>query len=462
MNMNKIKQIDLKKINEREFNLLIIDDEQGMCNSLKDLLENNNFNVHTANSARDGLKIIQYSNIDLIICDIVMPDMGGLLFLSKIGNKLPVIMMTAYASIDSARKAFKLGACDYLVKPFEFDELLVLINQNLKIAADEETSKPDHIFLRSKNSDFLKVLSLAEKFSKTDMPILICGESGTGKEVLADYIYRNSARNCKPFVKINCAAIPETLLESELFGYEKGAFTGAQSRKIGKFEEADGGTILLDEIGDMDLMLQAKLLRVLQDFKFYRVGGKEVINLDTRLICASNRDLKKLIEEKQFRSDLYHRIHGVYLSVPPLRDRVEDIEDLCRFFTERFNKKYGKNIKHIDNSIIKILQEYEWPGNIRELKNCMERAVVICEGNRLIPEHLPDSIIRKKGEKSKDAGLNFSEQMEKYRSNYMRKVIIDALKKSNGNRIEAARLLNISRKTLYNWMKNLEIKYDFF
>ncbi len=436
--------------------LLVIDDEEGMCLSLKNLMEKEGFLVSTARSALEGLQIIQYNSIDMIISDIIMPDMSGLVFLSKLGNRFPVIMITAYASIESARKAFKLGACDYLVKPFEFEELLVVINQNLNIQ-----SHTSEVYLKSKNASFLRVIEMAEKFSCTDMPILICGESGTGKEVLANYIHRISKRSSKPFIKINCSAIPETLLESELFGYEKGAFTGAYGVKIGKFEEADEGTILLDEIGDMNGLLQAKILRVLQDFEFSRLGGQKTVNVDIRIITASNKNLNKLIQRGEFRSDLYHRLNGLCLSLPTLRERSEDILDIVYFFMDKFNEKYGKNIREISSSATEILASYQWPGNVRELKNCLERATVICEGECIDPEHLPDSILNiNKSEKSAGS-KNFSASMKEYRDNYMRKLILDTLKNTSGSRAEAAKILNISRKTLYNWMKSLEIRHDF-
>lgn len=296
----KVKYLIEKKMNksDQEYKLLVIDDEKEMCNSLKKLLEKNNFNVYLAHSAREGLNILQRFNIDLIICDIIMPDMGGILFLSKIGNSIPIIMMTAYSSVQSTRKAFKLGARDYLVKPFDFEELLVVINQNLISMSKKEFVISNNIFLKSRNNDFINILSQADKFSETDMPVLICGESGTGKEVLADYIHEKSRRKLFPYVKINCAAIPDSLLESELFGYEKGAFTGAYDKKPGKFEEANGGTFFLDEIGDMVFPLQAKLLRVLQDFEFARLGGQNNIHVNVRIISSSNRDLLDLVKEE--------------------------------------------------------------------------------------------------------------------------------------------------------------------
>jgi two-component system NtrC family response regulator len=440
------------------FHLLVIDDEEEMCRSLKQLLEGKGFTVSTANSAKEGLQVLQRFKVDLIICDIVMPDMSGLLFLSRIGKKIPVIMMTAYASIETTRKAFKSGACDYLVKPFDFDELLVVVEQNLDNRDSPGSLEKGVRLLTSRNTRYRQVLELAEKFSITDMPVLITGESGVGKEVIAHYIYENSHRKQRPFIGINCAAIPETLLESELFGYEKGAFTGASARKIGKFDEANGGTLFLDEIGDMPLPLQAKMLRVLQDFSFYRLGGQKTISVDTRIIAASNQNLDELITEKRFREDLYHRLNGVHLRIPPLRERPEDLENLVNNFVSYYTRKYQKPITTIAEETLQILRKYRWPGNIRELMNCLERATVVCEGTCILPEHLPDRI---KNIKVGTTDTNVLHQSDNHRATFLRKVILEALTKTNGNRNEAAKLLNISRKTLYNRMKELNITYDF-
>jgi two-component system response regulator AtoC len=450
---------------ERENNrhLLVIDDEKGMCISLKQLLEDNGFVVSIANSAKEGLEILQRFSIDLIICDIVMPDMSGILFLEKIGNNIPVIMITAYASIQTARKAFKLGACDYLVKPFDFDELLVVVRQNMIIPVMKERLSTQSRFFDSKNHPYIQMIELVKKFSKTKMPILIVGESGTGKEIIAEYICELSDRNNKPFIRINCAAIPETLLESELFGYERGAFTGAYGRKIGKFEEAEGGTIFFDEIGDMPLLLQAKMLRVLQNFEIHRLGAQHPTKVDVRVITASNRDLDGLIQNGNFRIDLYHRLNGARISIPPLRERLEDIEELTSFFTKQFCNIYQKKLRKINEEVMKTFKSYSWPGNVRELRNCLERGIVVCEGDTLMLKDLPDQITRM-NEYHLNTSSNetfSSERVYIYRNEYMRKLILDALKRTNGNRAETAKMLKIGRKTLYNRMKILGIKHEF-
>ena len=444
-------------INMRQPHLLVVDDERKMCLSLQELLEKHQCRVTTALSAREAFAVLQRHPINLILCDIVMPDMSGLLFLQKLGSRIPVIMMTAYASVETARKAFKLGATDYLVKPFEFDELLVLINQKLDLTRHPVTSDLN-AHLASNNPAFRLVLELAFKFSSTDMPILLTGESGTGKEVVADLMQKNSPRSTKPFVKLNCPAIPESLLESELFGYERGAFTGATSRKQGNLEEADGGSIFLDEIAELPMGLQAKLLRVLQDMTFSRLGGTEAIHLDTRIIAASNRDLEEEIRAGHFRSDLYHRLNGMHLHIPPLRERREDIVDMSLYFLDHFGRKYHKTIQGLEPDAEQALCAYRWPGNIRELRNSIERAVVVCETPRVQLIHLPDSLRNtdRPGHAQGSAGV-----VGDYRGEYIRRLLLDALNRTGGNRAEAARALNISRKTLYNWMKELKIHNDF-
>jgi two-component system, NtrC family, response regulator AtoC len=441
----------------RSQHILIIDDEEQICISLKALLEENGFRVSTALSAKEGFAVLQKYAVDLIICDIVMADMSGITFLEKIEDGIPVVMITAYGSIETTRKAFKLGACDYLVKPFDFNELLVVIRQNLRNHNFFTAPSREELLFHSDSPTYTEMIHLSDKFGNTDMPILLTGESGVGKEVLANHIHRNSKRRDKPLISINCAAIPDTLLESELFGYEKGAFSGADGTKTGKFEEADSGTIFLDEIGDMLPSLQAKMLRVLQNFEFCRLGGHKVISVDVRVIAASNKDIRELVEHGTFRADLFHRLNGVYIEVPPLRDRREDISKFVYYFIDDFNCKYSKMIGRIESSALSALEDYSWPGNIRELKNCIERAFVVCEGDTITEEHLPDGILYYNKEPTDEVPKRLAD----YRANYMREIIIDALGKTKGNRSEAAKLLNISRKTLYLRMKELKIEYEF-
>lgn len=451
----------MEKDPERRFQLLVVDDEEGMRSSLKKLLAERGFAVRVADSAANAFAILNRQKIDLVICDIVMPEISGLLFLSKVDPEIPVVMITAFASVETARRAFKSGAADYLVKPFEFDELLVVVNQCLSRRGRDTAGLKDQFFLSSQNSGFQRVIELAGKFSDTDLPVLILGESGTGKEVIADYIYERSSRRRGPYIKINCAAIPETLLESELFGYEKGAFTGAVETKIGKFEEANGGVILFDEIGDMNLLLQAKLLRVLQDFEFSRIGGNRVIKIDCRVIASSNKDIRRLIDEGKFREDLYHRLNGVTLQVPLLRHRPEDLENLARFFLETFKLKYDKTVHGFDEQTLRTFRSYSWPGNVRELKNCIERALVVSEGESITLRDLPDSVRKNDDSSGQKRYLDIHDEVGGFREDYTRKLVLQVLERVGGNKSEAARILKISRKTLYKWIHEHNIKHEY-
>jgi DNA-binding NtrC family response regulator len=457
-------KVPAAQLPQRVTHILVVDDEVEMCASLRKLLREKGFTVSTALSAKDGFRVLQQHSIDMILCDIAMPDMSGLLFLSKVSPEIPVVMMTAFASIETTRRAFKLGARDYLVKPFEFEELLVVVNQNLDTARQVPVAAAanSHV-LESRNEEFQTMFALARKFSQTDMPVLLTGESGTGKEVIARFIYQNSARRSRPMISINCATIPEALLESELFGHEKGAFTGAFSTKIGRFEEADGGTLFLDEIGDMPPAVQAKILRALEEFVFTRLGGKENITVDLRVIAATNQPIESLIEGGKFRLDLFHRLNGLSLWIPPLRERLEDMEGLALHFSRQFCDKYGKPEMDLAPGTVEVLRQYRWPGNVRELKNCIERAIVVCDLPTILPEHLPDSVrsAERASEAQRVPGVSEASDGGDYRTNYMRKIILEALERTNGNRNEAALLLKISRKTLYNRMKELGIRHDF-
>ncbi len=447
--------------------ILVVDDEEQMCISLQTLLQNEGFIVDIAFSAHQAFLMIVNQSYQLVISDIRMPEMGGLTFLAKMGNKIPMIMITAHASLETARMAFKLGASDYLEKPFKFDELLVVVHKFIKQVNWKNVPREEfHYFVESRSKAYLRVLELARKFSTTDLPILITGESGTGKEVIADYIYQFNTSTVKPasFVKINCAAIPTDLLEGELFGYEKGAFTGATTTRTGKIEDANNGILLLDEIGDMPLVLQAKLLRVVQDLKVYHIGSNKGITVNARIIASSNQDLKKLVQEGKFRLDLYHRLKGVHLKLPALRERFEDIPFLSHYFLDQYAKKYMKDISGFSKEVDKIFATYAWPGNIREMKYCIERSVVVCEGEQLLVEDLPDSITME-GEPSLTVKGSINElqtnALDAYRKEYMRKIILQTLEKTNGNKQEAAKLLNISRQTLYNRMKEMDIQNEY-
>ena len=441
-------------------NILIVDDEKDMCFSLQKLLEAEGFRVFVAYNAKAGLQVLRTEPINLILSDIVMPDMTGLVFIKKLQKQIPIILMTAYASLNGARNAFKLGVIDYLVKPFSFDELLVLIRQNLSINIHPEKENSE-FFVFDDNKKYREVLSIAKKIAKSNIPVLIQGESGVGKEVFAKYIVDNSDRSDKQYVCINCAAIPESLLESELFGYEKGAFTGATTRKVGKIEEADGGTLFLDEIGDMPESLQAKILRFLEDHKVYPIGSNKSRKVDIRVISATNKNLLQLVESNDFRLDLYHRINGINLFLPSLSELKDSIDELTYYFLSIFSRKYNININSISPDVLSYLRNYKWDGNIREFKNCIERCVVTSENNQISIVNLPDRItnyIQNNIETYSHTKVDSIDHVfNDYDNDFMKKIIIEALTESKGNREQAAKLLKISRKTLYTRIKELNI-----
>ena len=446
--------------------ILVIDDETEMCETLSEILTQEGYEVSTALSGEKALRLLQSEFFDLILCDIFMPDLGGFALLSRIPAGTPVVMMTAFASVETARKAFKVGVRDYLVKPFKTSELLLILKQTIcehQTGKDRGTRSKDFL---TQNDRLRRLLNEAAKFASTDVPILIEGESGVGKELLANFIQANSGRAEAPYLKINCAAIPESLLESELFGHEKGAFTGAFEKKIGIFEYSDGGTLLLDEIGDMPLYLQAKILRVLQEFKFMRLGGKVEMSSNVRIIASTNRNLSELLANGEFREDLFHRINGVRFQIPPLRDRPEDVQFLSDFFAKKFSDKYELPFRGIAELAVQALLGYRWPGNIRELRHVMERAVILADGARIDMNHLPevlhyDTAYESQSDLEEDKVEFELLSLEKRKANHLRDLIVTTLKAADGNRSEAAERLNVSRKTLYNWMKRLEIHSDF-
>lgn len=425
-----------------------------MCWALERAMRQEGYQTRVAYRGPEGLKIIQEEDPSLVILDLKMPEMDGLEVLKharEINPRLPVIILTAHGTIETAIEAMKMGAVDYITKPFDLDELKLVIKQNLVVCQLETEVS----FLRSqltkeysnmvgKSQAFQEVLHLIERVSQTNANVLITGESGTGKEVVAVAIHRNSPRKNGPFVPVNCAALPEQLLESELFGHEKGAFTGAYSRKIGRFELADKGTIFLDEIGELPLNMQAKLLRVLQEKSFERVGGTKTLMVDVRVIAATNRQLEKAIRDGQFREDLYYRLNVMPINIPPLRERREDIPLLVDHILKKLKPTYGT--KRISPAVLELFQRYDWPGNIRELQNVIERAAIISRGNEILPEHLPEEIRGSRAKSDKGLIIHFPdegislEEVEK-------QLLIKALEKSKGNQSKAAELLGITRST---------------
>jgi DNA-binding NtrC family response regulator len=378
--------------------ILIVDDEKNLLDSLERILQDGDNQIVKASNGKEAIKKVKKETPQVVVMDIQMPEMDGLSAfkeIKKISPKQMVIMMTGSGTTDTAIEAMKLGAYDYVAKPFDIPKIIGVVqaaikasslnNEVVRINEPENFLKQDNTVKRiiGKSSAMLDIYKTIGSISSSDVPVLLIGQSGTGKELVARAIYHNSVRADKQFLAINCAAIPDTLLESELFGYEKGAFTGANERKIGKFEQCNGGTIFLDEIGDMPMQTQAKILRVLQEHELERLGGNEVIKVNVRIISATNKDLKKQIELGKFREDLFYRLNVVLINLPPLKERPEDIKELITYFLNRFNVEFGKKINEIPKETMEKLTSYPWPGNVRELENVIKRAVVMSVGNTL-------------------------------------------------------------------------------
>ena len=435
--------------------VLVIDDEIRMCESLCEILESEGLEALHSTEPLRALKILAENMVDLIFLDIKMPGMSGIHLLKSMkamAPAIPIIIITGYPSIDNIVQSMKLGASNVFSKPPNIETLIrevkIILDSRVK-KQQSERARPGRIITRDHR--LLKILSAMEKFAVTDAPVLITGESGTGKELLASAFHDVSRRRDNRFVKVNCAALPETLLESELFGHEKGAFTDAVRTRKGKFEMADRGTIFFDEIGDMSLNSQAKILRVLQEREFERVGGSEAIQTDFRLVAATNKKLPDLIAAGSFREDLYYRISVVSVDIPPLRERDDDILLLSSYFIEHFNEVYAKQIRDLAPDVKKLFIHHRWPGNVRELKNCIERAVIFCESESVTLEDLP----------SQYAGFSGGFAPGDYdnaRDNLDREIIVDALIKSQGKKAKAAELLKIDRRTLYNHMKRVGLQ----
>jgi two-component system NtrC family response regulator len=438
--------------------ILVVDDERKMCVILKGMLEDRGHHVTALQEGTKAQELIGGQEFDLVITDLKMAPVDGLELLKAIKKVSPdteVVLMTAYASVQTAIEAMKQGAYDYIIKPFDLEEMgllvdkiaekrrLVIENRQLR----EDLSSKGHGEMVLGNSPKMRqVMSMVAKVAQSDVTVLIRGESGTGKELVAEAIHLGSSRSQGPLVVVNCAALTETLLESELFGHERGAFTGAIKKKLGRFELAHGGTIFLDEVGDISPNLQAKLLRVLQEKKFVRVGGTETIAVDVRLIAATNRNLEQAIGEGTFREDLYYRLSVFPIEVPALRERPEDVPPLV----EHFLKAHGRGLDDVEGSAMDQLAAYRWPGNVRELENVIERAVILAGGDRIEPSHLPFLASAESAEASVRGELNL-EQLE-------RDSILRALRQSGGNKTEAARLLGITRRALYSRMERLGLR----
>jgi two-component system, NtrC family, response regulator len=449
--------------------VLVVDDERNYLFVLEDLLADEGYKVVTASSGNEALEKLREDEIDAVLSDIKMPGMNGIELLERIvatDPGLPVILMTAFAEVDQAVSAMKKGAIDHIQKPFDNEDIKRAVaravqkrgmDQNLRKI--ESSSDGVWGLVIGDSEAMEKVFQIVTRVADTTATVLISGESGTGKEVIAKSLHKASSRSLQPFISINCAAIPETLLESELFGYEKGAFTGATSNKQGKFEVANGGVLFLDEIGEMSLNLQVKLLRVLQEQEFQRVGGNRDIRVDVRLIAATNKDLQQQVDAGLFRSDLYFRLNVVQVVMPPLRDRVTDIPLLTSYFLNNFCRNMKRPVPEIPPETMRILCLYSWPGNVRELENAIEYAILMSKGRSIIPEDLPDQI-RSFAGSSKAAEISIAENhglMEALDA-IEEKMIRDALKKAGQIQAQAAKILGISRSNLQYKMK----KYGLF
>lgn len=440
--------------------VMIVDDEQNVRQLLSKVLKKEGYNTYTACDGKEGLELLQNTGIDIIISDIRMPNMDGIEFLHKVKDIDPgigFILITAFATTETAIDALKSGAQDYVTKPFDISEIVTAVK---KVAAALEpgdsyidSGRSEDTKTQSKSPKMKDVLALAQRVAASDATVLIMGETGTGKEVVSTAIHNWSGRRDKPLIKVNCGAIPDNLLESELFGYEKGAFTGAVNSKPGRFEIADGGSIFLDEIGDISPSLQVKLLRVLQEKTFERLGGITSISSDVRVIAATNKNLKKEVEEGNFREDLYYRLNVVPINLPPLRERKEDIGDLIRFFLQKSASISGsRKPKTMSAAAMERLTAYSWPGNIRELENIIERCVVITSGDLIDIDSLPVEILSGsgagKGEKL-DAGAADETKLNEAIDHKEKEVIVKVLEEHNGNKTKAALALGISRRSLH-------------
>ena len=447
------------------FTILIIDDEKNIREGLGTALELEGYDVKLAENGEVGLKLIEKGDVDLVITDLRMPGISGEEVIAKVAGEspgIPVIVLTGHGSIDSAVTAMRNGSYDFLTKPLNLDRLILIVKRALagreleirhSTLKEELDAKTSFESIIGKSAEMLRIFEVVRKAANSKASVLITGESGTGKELIANALHNLSNRRDKPFVKVHCAALSESLLESELFGHEKGAFTGAVARKRGRFELANTGSIFLDEIGEIDQNVQIKILRVLQDRRFERVGGEETLEVDVRIIAATNRDLLQEIAEHRFREDLFYRLNVVHIQVPPLRERKDDIPLLVASFLEEFAKENNKKITGIDARARSALYKYNWPGNIRQLRNCIESAVVMCSGSEITLEDLPPSV---SGASDTDmisipVGITLAEA---------EKILIQQnLAVNKGNKSKTADILGIGRKTLHRKIDeyNLEV-----
>lgn len=449
---------------ENKKTILVIDDEASMRRNVRDVLSMEGYILYEAADGEEGIALLKTISPSLILLDYNLPQTDGITVLGKIKQlhpEVPVIIFTAFSTNERVIEAMKNGAYDYIEKPFELDDFLLSVQRAVNYAAlinevkqyrteDAPEAAIADAQLVGRSGRMREVFKMVGRAASSDATILIEGESGTGKELIADAIQRYSLRKDKPYVKVNCGALAESLLESEIFGHEKGSFTGAIAQKPGKFEIANGGTIFLDEINNMPHSLQIRLLRVLQNKSFYRVGGETPISVDVRVIAATNKNIESEVEEGRFRRDLFYRLNVIRIYIPPLRERAEDIRPL----TDHFISKYSPVKKYIlSEETAASMLSYSWPGNVRELENMIQRGIVISNDNMLRIQ-LPDSTRPKESHAHEESGLSFHEQVARFE----KELILTALRKTGGNKSEAAKLLGVHRRLLYNKIKELDIE----
>jgi DNA-binding NtrC family response regulator len=431
--------------------ILIVDDDQSVCESLSDLLHGKGYDVTVVMDPGKAVAAIDTRTTALALVDLRMPKIGGIELLQLIKSRvpdLPVVIITGFATVDTAVAAMKYGAADIFTKPIKSSALLSQIQRILAERPQHDSLPVDESILTT-DPLMTEALTLIERAAPTDAPILIRGETGTGKELAARLVHRSSGRRAHALVEVNCAAMPDTLLESEMFGHERGAFTDARERKRGLLEVADAGTIFLDEIGEMSPSTQAKMLRVLQEKRFTRLGGVETIRSDCRVVAATNRDIEAAISAGQFREDLYYRLAVVEIRIPPLRERSDDILPLAEHFLRQYASAYGRAQLSLSPEVRALLASLRWPGNVRELKNLIERAVIFCESGAIQPHHLSPQY--------REAGTSVSTDLSDRFAVSARRIIEEAIQRAGGSKSEAARILHIDRKTLYNRMKKFDM-----